>query len=201
MSQMSSNRGTERAAGSMQSHAADARSRQEQFGSAIKKDIRSLVEASQVTAFDHCGATKLGMYSLCGPAEVFDRLQAFAKEDFGFRQIGSHERGQREQILLELLQGRGLKEPSSAGGNHDRIDHQSCGMVVTKEIRDKLYDSGGAKHSGLHRFWGKFSKDGLKLAANDPRRTRFDSQNAAWILGGDCGYRAGTMDTERSESL
>ena len=129
------------------------------------------------------GAVVAPADGLGGGAHVGLALDGLAGEDLCLGQVGGGDGGQGEQLGAEGLDGVVGQKLGPAGGDHDGVDHDVGGVVISQALGDDVDEGGGRDHADLHRVGVDVGEHGVDLLAQKVRADLIDAGDAGGVLG------------------
>ena len=184
--------GGERAAGAVGVPVVQAGRAQHVLGRPVGQQVDGL--AVQVAALDQHPSRPEGEDRVGPCAKVALGLDADAGELLDLGQVRRDDRGERDELRAQDLDGLGPQQRITVLADADRVDDQRCGHAA-EPVRDGGDELGRGQHPGLDDVDADVVEDAVEL-----RQHRFDRQvpgalDADAVLRGDGDDDAHAVDT------
>ena len=106
-----------------------------------------------------------------------------------FRQVGGHNRSQRQQRVPQGGDSIVSQQRRAALGDHHRIEHNRHGGVLAQSVSHRLRDTGRGKHPDLDRVDANIGEKRGNLVADKRRGDQMNTAHALRVLRGERGKR------------
>ena len=189
------------AARAMRGHAPDERGRQDDLAATVPKDIHGVRRGTEVASLDEEGATMAAMQLARGLPEIVEAGQGGAQEVGGLVEVGGGDAREGQQLLADGLQGVGLEQDSSRGGDHDRIHDERWAATGLPALDDHADEPGIPQHASLGGARREFGEEGVELGLEKVRGDGLDGADASRGLGGEAGDGGDAMDSKGLKGL
>ena len=161
-----------------------------------------------MAAFDDCSPRAHRDEVACSLMALFEAGDPATEQDSRFGQVGSDDRGQRNESPAKRVHGVVAEQPGSAFGHHHGIDDEIAHAIFGDRVRDGRDDLRARQHAGLGGFDAEVLHHRPDLLADQrDRRDRgraMDAQRGERLqVGLDAGPapRIGAGDRKRNWKL
>ena len=130
------------------------------------------------------GASSFVAYLASSTIHVVNRLNLYARQDFGFGHVGCQERSQRHQFGAKHLQSILLHQSASACRNHNGVDDNRHAFVFAQCLGNGVNGLGIVHHSYFHRRRVYVVHYGTNLSAHYFGSNGFNAVHSLGVLHG-----------------
>ena len=117
--------------------------------------------------------------------ELLLRHVLFSSEKaHGFGQVGRDDGGERQEPLLQGVDGVSRKQPAAALGDHDGVEHHEAGLAAHERVGHRLDLLDRAEHADLDRVDANVVKERVDLLLEEGRGHGHDARDGLRVLSG-----------------